>query len=62
MGQKVSPIGLRIGVNKDWESKWLSSNKDYAKYLNNDYKYLLNFLNSSFVSKSVSANSLNNDF
>ena len=38
MGQKVSPIGLRIGVNKDWESKWFSSNKDYAKYLNNDIK------------------------
>ncbi len=37
MGQKVSPIGLRIGINKDWESKWYASNKkDAAKFLNND--------------------------
>ena len=38
MGQKVSPIGLRIGVNRDWESKWYAPNKDFAKYLNNDMK------------------------
>ena len=38
MGQKVSPIGLRIGVNKDWESKWFANNNDFAKCLNNDIK------------------------
>ena len=38
MGQKVSPIGLRIGVNKDWESKWYAPTKDFAKYLSNDLK------------------------
>lgn len=38
MGQKVSPIGLRIGINKTWESKWYAGNKDFAKYLNNDAK------------------------
>ena len=27
MGQKVSPVGLRIGVNKDWESKWIAPKK-----------------------------------
>ena len=37
MGQKVSPTGLRIGINKEWESKWYAEN-DFAKYLNNDYK------------------------
>ena len=36
MGQKVSPIGLRIGINKTWESKWYANNKDFAKYLQND--------------------------
>jgi len=36
MGQKVSPVGLRIGINKGWESNWYASNKDFAKYLNND--------------------------
>ena len=38
MGQKVSPVGLRIGVNKDWESKWYANNKDFSKYLMNDVK------------------------
>ena len=38
MGQKVSPIGLRIGINKDWEAKWYASNKEFAKYLDNDVK------------------------
>lgn len=38
MGQKVSPIGLRIGVNKDWESKWFANNNNFAKCLNNDIK------------------------
>jgi small subunit ribosomal protein S3 len=38
VGQKVSPIGLRIGINKTWESKWYADNKDFAKYLNNDVK------------------------
>ena len=37
MGQKVSPVGLRIGVNKDWESKWFAT-KDYATYLHEDIK------------------------
>lgn len=38
MGQKVSPIGLRIGINKDWESKWFAPNKDFKKYLQADLK------------------------
>ena len=37
MGQKVSPVGLRLGVNKDWESKWYS-NKDFAANLDKDIK------------------------
>ena len=37
MGQKVNPIGFRLGVNKDWESSWYA-NKDYAKTLNKDIK------------------------
>ncbi len=38
MGQKVSPIGLRMGINKTWESKWFADNKDFAKYLDADVK------------------------
>ena len=37
MGQKVSPVGLRIGVNKDWQSKWYSG-KNYADCLHEDIK------------------------
>ena len=38
MGQKVSPVGMRIGINKDWERKWYASKKDFSKYLNIDIK------------------------
>ena len=38
MGQKVNPIGLRVGVNRDWDSKWYAPTKDFAKYLNADLK------------------------
>ena len=54
MGQKVSPTGLRIGVNKDWESKWMAPKKDVAKYLNNDIKirkYLETNLKDAGISK-----------
>jgi small subunit ribosomal protein S3 len=37
MGQKVSPNGLRLGINKYWQSRWFSS-KEYAKFLNEDIK------------------------
>ncbi|ALG68592.1 30S ribosomal protein S3 [Beggiatoa leptomitoformis] len=38
MGQKVHPTGIRLGVIKDWSSKWYASTKDYANYLNTDLK------------------------
>ena len=38
MGQKVNPNGLRLGINKDWDSKWYANKKDFSKYLNNDVK------------------------
>ena len=36
MGQKVNPHGMRVGIIKDWQSKWYSSNKDFSKYLKSD--------------------------
>ena len=36
MGQKVSPIGLRIGINRGWEANWYANNADFSKYLEND--------------------------
>ena len=38
MGQKVNPNGFRLGVNKDWKSKWYSSKNDFADNLINDIK------------------------
>ena len=38
MGQKVSPVGMRVGINRDWHSRWFASNKDYAKFLHEDIK------------------------
>jgi len=37
VGQKVSPNALRLGINKDWQSRWFAT-KDYAKFLNEDIK------------------------
>lgn len=36
MGQKVNPHGLRVGVIKDWDSKWYAGKKDFATYLVED--------------------------
>jgi small subunit ribosomal protein S3 len=36
MGQKVHPNGIRLGIVKDWTSKWYASTKDYANLLNTD--------------------------
>lgn len=36
MGQKVNPIGLRVGVNKDWRSRWYAEKKDYGHLLHED--------------------------
>jgi len=38
MGQKVDPRGLRLGVNKDWQSKWYAEKGEYVTSLNNDIK------------------------
>lgn len=53
MGQKVNPIGLRVGVIRDWESKWFAE-KDYADLLHEDLKireYINNRLADAAVSK-----------
>lgn len=53
MGQKVNPIGLRVGIIRDWESKWYAD-KDYANLLHEDLKvreYIAQRLNDASVSK-----------
>ena len=36
MGQKVHPTGIRLGIIKDWTSRWYANSKDYAAYLHKD--------------------------
>ena len=53
MGQKVNPHGLRVGVIKDWDSKWYAE-AEFSEYLSEDYqirKYLKKKLYSAGVSK-----------
>ncbi len=53
MGQKVNPIGLRLGIVKTWDSKWYAD-KDYAKYVYEDFtvrKFLKKKLYHAGISK-----------
>lgn len=43
MGQKVNPIGMRVGINKDWNTRWFANDKDFSTYLLEDIK-IRNFL------------------
>jgi small subunit ribosomal protein S3 len=38
MGQKVHPIGIRLGIVQDWSSKWFADSQNYADYLNVDLR------------------------
>jgi len=54
MGQKVHPTGIRLGIVKDWTSKWYADSKDYADYLFTDLKvreYLKKKLQQASVSR-----------
>lgn len=53
MGQKVHPTGIRLGIVKDWSSKWYASSKDYANYLNTDLQ-VRNFIKKKLERASVS--------
>lgn len=53
MGQKVNPNGIRLGIVKDWTSKWYADSKDYANFLNTDLK-VRKFLQKELAQASVS--------
>ena len=53
MGQKVNPVGMRVGINREWESRWYADKKEYAAFLNEDIqirKYVENNLKDALVS------------
>ena len=54
MGQKVSPVGLRIGINKGWEANWYANKKDFSNCLENDLK-IRKFLDKKLASAGVSS-------
>jgi small subunit ribosomal protein S3 len=56
MGQKVNPIGLRLGINRTWDSRWFARKDDYAKLLHEDIrmrKVLKQRLNQAGVSRII---------
>ena len=38
MGQKINPIGFRIGINRSWDSTWFAKKKDFGRLLIEDFK------------------------
>jgi len=56
MGQKVNPIGLRLGINRTWDSRWFANKGEYGKLLHEDMKIrrsLMEDLKQAAVSKIV---------
>ena len=56
MGQKVNPIGLRLGINRTWDSRWFAGKHEYGKLLHEDIairKYLMDELKQAAVAKVV---------
>ena len=53
MGQKVHPTGIRLGIVKDWTSKWYANSKHFADLLNNDLM-VRDYLKKKLASASVS--------
>ena len=56
MGQKVNPIGLRLGINKTWDSRWYASEEEYGDLLHEDIKIrdmLMEDMKQAAVSKIV---------
>jgi len=58
MGQKVNPIGIRLGIVKDWNSTWYADSKDYADLLNTDIE-VRQFLKKRLSNASVSRIQIN---
>ena len=53
MGQKVNPIGIRLGVSRDWTSKWYADSKQFPEYVHTDFK-VREFLKEKLKEASVS--------
>ena len=53
MGQKVNPVGLRVGINRGWDSIWFAKKREYGKFLMEDYK-IRDYIKKNVVNSGVS--------
>jgi len=53
MGQKINPIGFRLGVNRGWDSVWFAKKKDFGKLLIEDFK-IRKYIKTNIVNSGVS--------
>src|SRR5215471_14911252 len=53
MGQKVNPVGIRLGITRDWTSKWYAKTRDFPAYIYSDF-LVREFLKKKLVEASVS--------
>lgn len=53
MGQKVSPVGLRVGINKKWSASWYATKSQFAEMLDKDIK-IRNFLKNKLKDAGIS--------
>jgi len=53
MGQKINPIGFRLGVNRSWDSIWYAKKNDYGKILIEDYK-IRQYIRKNIINSGVS--------
>ena len=53
MGQKINPIGFRLGVNRGWDSVWFAKKKEFGKYLIEDFK-IRKYIQKNIVNSGVS--------
>jgi small subunit ribosomal protein S3 len=53
MGQKINPIGLRLGINRGWDSTWFAKKRDFGRFLIEDFK-IRNYIKKNIVNSGVS--------
>ncbi len=53
MGQKVNPVGLRLGINRGWDSVWYAKKKDFGNFLIEDFK-IREYIKKNVINSGVS--------
>ena len=53
MGQKVNPVGIRLGITRDWASRWYADSKSFPEFVNTDWK-IREFIKKKLSDASVS--------